>query len=318
MGKFAKNLTRKYLPMTHKKSHSKRKKTLDQARRKLAGTRSFVINRGETYFESMSQQAKNFEKMSKQNCIPGQTYQRLTASRVYYVFEKPQWYQRSRKVQSRKKSLEAEAIVINQLKERGFMMCSNVQVFHPILFYVSCIPDAICVYKNETFLLEVKTLFRSEIGLINEMDEKFDDQRDLEKWKRQVIFSLTCGNFEKGLLIIFDYEKQKIVNEVWVLKDESFFDLNYDHFLQFYLDWIFYDNSAVRCIPVGIRKVVRNKLISLAKKQINKNSAIFEVDFDKAFRLHFEKELTRMFRSENVLTFENDSKSKHTLDQEKD
>ena len=65
-----------------------------------------MINRREIYFELMSQQAKNFEKMSKENCIPDLTSQRLTVSRVYYVFEQLQWYQRSRKVQSRKKSLE--------------------------------------------------------------------------------------------------------------------------------------------------------------------------------------------------------------------
>ena len=98
-----------------------------------------------------------------------------------------------------------------------------------------------------------------------------------------------------------------------MLKDESLFELNYDRFVHFVLDWIFYDDSAVRCILVRIRKVVRNRLVSLAKKQINKNSAIFKVLFEKAFRLHFKKKLTKMLRSENVLTFKKDGKPVQNL-----
>ena len=199
---------RKYMPLTHKKRLPKGKKKLELARRKLTQSRNFVISRAELYFQTMSEQASNFQKLCKETCIPWQSYQRLTASRVFYVFQENEPYRRSRQVKSKPESLEAEAFVLDILQSRGFEIATHIRIFHPILFFISCVPNGICRNKTKMFLLEVKALFFEEGIMKNEMNEVFDETQGLEKWKKQVQFSLGCGEFESGLLVLFDYENK--------------------------------------------------------------------------------------------------------------
>ena len=317
MGRKCTKSTRKYLPMTHLKRIGKKKKNLDLALKKLCGTRNFLINRAQEYFETMSQQSQHFKKMSQNTCIPWQNYQRLTASRVYYVFEQPQRYQRSKKIQSARESLQGEEAVLEDFKNRGFIVCTRIQIYHPILFYISCIPDAICFLDNNKFLLEVKTVFRKNNRILNEMDEEFNEEFDVEKWKRQLLFSLFCSELDKGVLVLFDYDQQKIMTEIWISKDSSFADLNSNRFLTFYLDWIFYDNSAVKKIPIGVRKIVRKSLIDLMQKQMVKNSEAIKKTSEEALKIHFDREFKIILDSDHCSNYSDESQPKSKTSQEK-
>ena len=90
----------------------------------------------------MSNQSSCFFRYETDNQVPFQTYQRITASRVFYVFDNSLHYVRCRPVGSKAESLEAERNVIDELNSRGFEIKSSFNLFHPILFF-SCVPDVI-------------------------------------------------------------------------------------------------------------------------------------------------------------------------------
>ena len=174
MPKSAKNSNdskkRKYLPMTSKKRFKSKNKDIAKARARLAWDSKYVFDRADKYFHNMSNQSSGFWKISVEEATPGQIFQRITASRVHYAFDNSIVYQRFRKVDFRAESADAEKLVLNLFRDRGWTVMTEVQLFHPILFFISCVPDGLCEHEGKQIILEtciLHTLYLSNIHTNN-------------------------------------------------------------------------------------------------------------------------------------------------------
>lgn len=123
------------------------------------------------------------------------------------------------------------------------------------------------------------------------------------------------------MLVIFDYEKQIIVQEIEIKRDPSFFDVNFDLFVNFFLDWIFYDNSSLRSVGAGVRKVVNKKLRTLLTSQMNKNSENLTSGLSFSLENHFLREKVKIFKQQvdqNAMNSQTENFSANNFYSEKD
>ena len=302
MPKSAKNSNdskkRKYLPMTSKKRFKSKNKDIAKARARLAWDSKYVFDRADKYFHNMSNQSSGFWKISVEEATPGQIFQRITASRVYYAFDNSIVYQRFRKVDFRAESADAEKLVLNLFRDRGWTVMTEVQLFHPILFFISCVPDGLCEHEGKQIILEIKAIFKEDSSVYNEMGELYVENLDKLKWIRQVQFSLHCAGLEEGLLVLFDYSKQTIIEKILVTREPQFFEINFDKFRNFFIDIVFYDNSCLRRVKPNIRSLVKKRITALFDCQIQLNSSDLKVRNMSTLDSHFKNQFTRFLNSE--------------------
>ena len=246
----------------------------------------------------MSYQASHFSKINVDEATPGNIYQRITASRVYYAFDDSKTYARSRKVNFRAESNESEKTVVEVFQKDGWTVTNEVQVFHPIFFFMSCVPDGLCEKNGRRFLLEVKAIFLDESLIYNEMGELYDENSDKQKWIRQVQISLHISGLSEGFLVIFDYEKQSVKEEILVKREENFLRDNFERFREFFIDIIFFDNSCLRRTKSSIRSLVRKRIVGFFNEQIVLNRVKFENRKNSDLDKHLIDEFTRFLNQE--------------------
>ena len=132
------------------------------------------------------------------------------------------------------------------------------------------------------------------------MEELYSEERDLNKWIRQVQFSLHLGNFEHGLLIIYDYERSHILKEIEIKKDCRFLANNLGKFTEFFIDNVFYDNSSLRRVKEGIRKIVKAGLFKILREQIERNHCRIFKSYVNGLDKHFEKQTESLFNQDQI------------------
>lgn len=280
----------RYVPLTGKKRFKGSRNSSFAARKKLEFSISAALMSIKNIFSGTRKSSFDLRCLDDYFTNPLQKFLRLTASRVFYLFDETKNYIHFQNSTSKSANREIESFVKSFLEKKYLVFSKRAFFCHPIWFFLGCEPDLIIQEKSRLVLVEIKGIYAQVNGTFNELGEIHDPERDFANWAHQIQFSLHCTGITEGRLIVVKYPSFQIISEKSISRCPKYIDENFEKFQAFYLDNILYQNASLRHFKPALRKRMKNRIRDMLKNEIElaKNSLMEHYGADDPLSEHFE------------------------------
>lgn len=290
-----KQQNRKYLPFTSPKRFTGKNRKSKNASKRLAFILSKFDRNSELVFDDLILDAIYVEFTSPHNPSNFSNYRRLTASRAYFILFPEITYIRKKATPLRSLCIESEKEALKAIYSRNQNFINKVQFFHPFYFFMSATPDAVRSYENKFCVIEIKTIFKRDKVVLNEMNGIFEETSDISKWLHQLQFSMLCCCVDRGMLIIFDYESNSIFKQI-ELKLESDFEQKFlDKWKEMYVSKILFGYGMFREFSDAAKNRFRSRIIRLLDSKIEETKLKSKIDNVQKQIEYGDKRLKKLF-----------------------
>lgn len=253
------------------KRNYNRKKQLKSVLQKCTRQKKIWSKDVEAYFKRYLNAA--FDKMPalSPNSRPNMKILRLTASRVYKVFDPELVYDNNIQYPHKDICINSEETALKKfLQGTDWSFFRPGTIVNPQYFFMSCIPDALIRNSNEICLVEIKTKIEDK-NIIIDGQEGSNIEVLREKWLHQIQFSLHVCALQKAFLVIYDNNQKSILEVQEIFKDEEYFQKHLEDFVNYFVNKIFLEMHPLNGYPLSLRQKGSKKLIRRVWLEIASN-----------------------------------------------